>query len=175
MFRFFEGLVDPYAPYEETDTPPTRLYPFLRAYAEPFMRVFWITALVSGIIAFVEIWLLGYLGRLVDVLTDGTPAQVWADHGTEFIVVAILILTVRPAVHVFQLMLLNNTILPNFGTLVRWRAHRHVLRQSVGSRMILQAALPTGSCRHRPQRVKLFFNCLMRLHLPSPILSRRRF
>jgi ABC-type multidrug transport system, ATPase and permease components len=33
---------------------------------------------------------------------------------------------------VLQVMLLNNTILPNFGTLVRWRAHRHVLRQSVG-------------------------------------------
>ena len=132
MFRFFEGLVDPYVPYEETDTPPTRLYPFLRAYAEPFMKIFWITGLVSIVIAFVEIWLLGYLGRLVDVLADGTPAQVWADHGTEFIVVALLIMTIRPAIHVLQVMLLNNTILPNFGTLVRWRAHRHVLRQSVG-------------------------------------------
>lgn len=132
MFRFFEGLVDPYVPYEETDTPPKRLYPFLRAYAEPFIRVFWITGIVSVIIAITEIWLLGYLGRLVDILTAGTPAQVWADSGTEFLVVAFLILTIRPAVHVFQVMLLNNTILPNFGTLVRWRAHRHVLRQSVG-------------------------------------------
>ena len=132
MFRFFEGLVDPYVPYEETDTPPKRLYPFLRAYAEPFIRVFWITGIVSVIIAITEIWLLGYLGRLVDILTAGTPAQVWDDSGTEFLVVAFLILTIRPALHVFQVMLLNNTILPNFGTLVRWRAHRHVLRQSVG-------------------------------------------
>ena len=132
MFRFFEGLVDPYVEYEETDTPPKRLYPFLRAYAEPFIRVFWITGIVSVIIAITEIWLLGYLGRLVDILTAGTPAQVWADSGTEFLVVAFLILTIRPAVHVFQVLLLNNTILPNFGTLVRWRAHRHVLRQSVG-------------------------------------------
>ena len=132
MFRFFEGLVDPYVEYEETDTPPKRLYPFLRAYAEPFMRVFWITGIVSVVIAITEIWLLCYLGRLVDILTAGTPAQVWAESGTEFLVVAFLILTIRPAVHVFQVMLLNNTILPNFGTLVRWRAHRHVLRQSVG-------------------------------------------
>ena len=132
MFRFFEGLVDPYVEYEETDTPPKRLYPFLRAYAEPFMRVFWITGIVSVVIAITEIWLLGYLGRLVDILTAGTPAQVWAESGTEFLAVAFLILTIRPAVHVFQVMLLNNTILPNFGTLVRWRAHRHVLRQSVG-------------------------------------------
>ena len=76
MFRFFEGLVDPYVEYEETDTPPKRLYPFLLAYAEPFIRVFWITGIVSVIIAITEIWLLGYLGRLVDILTAGTPAQV---------------------------------------------------------------------------------------------------
>jgi ATP-binding cassette, subfamily B, multidrug efflux pump len=28
--------------------------------------------------------------------------------------------------------LLHNTILPNFGTMIRWRAHAHVLRQPVG-------------------------------------------
>ncbi|MEL6684354.1 MAG: ABC transporter ATP-binding protein [Pseudomonadota bacterium] len=132
MFRFFEGLVDPYVPYKETDTPPKRLYPFLRDYAEPFKAVFWVTGITAIIIAIVEIWLLGYLGRLIDILSGGTPAQVWAQSGAEFILVAVLILTLRPAVHMLQIMLLNNTILPNFGTLVRWRAHRHVLRQSVG-------------------------------------------
>ena len=132
MFRFFEGLVDPYVTYEESDTPPKRLYPFLRAYAEPFKNVFWITGIASVVIAIVEIWLISYLGRLVDILSDGTPAEVWAESGLEFILVAVFILTLRPALHVGQVMLLNNTILPNFGTLVRWRAHRHVLRQSVG-------------------------------------------
>ncbi len=132
MFRFFEKLVDPYITYRDNDTPPTRLYPFLRAYAEPFMGVFYVTAALSIIVAGVEIWLISYLGRLIDILSDGTPAQVWAQSGTELILVALFILTLRPAVHVLQVMLLNNTILPNFGTLVRWRAHRHVLRQSVG-------------------------------------------
>ena len=69
---------------------------------------------------------------MIDILQSGTPSEVWADSGTELILVALFILTLRPAVHVLQVMLLNNTILPNFGTLVRWRAHRHVLRQSVG-------------------------------------------
>ena len=132
MFRWFEGLVDPYVPYKESDTPPKRLYPFLRAYAEPFKKVFWVTGISAVIIAVIEIWLLSYLGRLVDILTGGTPAQVWAESGGEFLLVAFLILTIRPAFHMLQILLLNNTILPNFGTLVRWRAHRHVLRQSVG-------------------------------------------
>ncbi len=132
MFRWFEGLVDPYLPYKENDTPPKRLYPFLRAYAEPFKKVFWVTGISAIIIAMIEIWLLSYLGRLVDILGGGTPAQVWAESGAEFLLVAFLILTIRPAFHMLQILLLNNTILPNFGTLVRWRAHRHVLRQSVG-------------------------------------------
>ena len=132
MFRFFEGLVDPYVPYKESDTPPKRLYPFLREYAEPFKKVFWITGITAVLVAIIEIWLLGYLGRLVDILTEGTPVQVWADNGAEFILVAVLILTMRPLFQMLQIVLLNNTILPNFGTLVRWRAHKHVLRQSVG-------------------------------------------
>ncbi len=132
MFRFFEGLVDPYTAYQETDTPPKRLYPFLRNYAEPFKGVLLITGVMSLVIAGIEIWLLGYVGRLVDTLSSGSPAEVWARYGVEFILVAVFILTLRPATHIFQVMLLNNTIMPNFATLVRWRAHKHVLRQSVG-------------------------------------------
>lgn len=132
MFRWFEGLVDPYTTYQETDTPPKRLYPFLRIYAEPFKWVLLVTAIGSVVIAGVEIWLLGYVGRLVDTLSSGAPAEVWARHGFEFILVALFILTVRPILHIAQVMLLHQTILPNFTTLVRWRAHRHVLRQSVG-------------------------------------------
>ena len=132
MFRFFEGLVDPYVKYEESDTPPQRLYPFLREYAEPFIKIFWITGIASVVIAIIEVWLIAYLGRLVDILSDGTPAEVWARSGMEFILVAVFVLTLRPAIHIGQVMLLNNSILPNFGTLVRWRAHKHVLRQSVG-------------------------------------------
>jgi len=132
MFRFFEGLVDPYTPYQETDHPPQKLWPFLRAYAEPFRGVFWVAGAMSVVVAIIEVWLLAYLGRLVDGLSTTQPGDYWAEYGGELTVVAILILTVRPALQVFQVGLLNNSILPNFGTLVRWRAHRQVLRQSVG-------------------------------------------
>ena len=132
MFRFFENLVDPYVLYAETDRPPTRLWPFMRAYAVPFHRVFALTAVMSVIVAAVEVWLIGYLGRLVDTLSATTPGEVWAIHGTELLLVALFIILVRPALQALDVLLLNNAIMPNFGTLIRWRAHRHVLRQSVG-------------------------------------------
>ena len=118
MFRFFERLVDPYAAYAETDTPPQKLWPFMLEYSRPFKRVFWMAGIMSLVVAAGEIWLIGYMGRLVDLL-QGDPAQVWARHGTEFIIVALIILFLRPVLQGLDVLLLNNTILPNFGTLIR--------------------------------------------------------
>lgn len=132
MFRFFESLVDPYTPYQETDTPPQRLWPFLRDYTRPFRPIFALAALTSVIVASIEIVLLWYLGRVVDVLSTGTPEAVWDTYGTELIVAALFLLLLRPAVQGVNTALLNNALIPNIGTLVRWRAHRQVLRQSVG-------------------------------------------
>ena len=131
MFRFFESLIDPYCDYPQEDRPPTRLWPFLRAYARPFRRVFLWAALLSVVVAGIEVWLIYYMGRVVDLL-GGSPAQVWAEHGLELVLVALFILVLRPLIQLLDVLVLNNAILPNFGTLIRWRAHKHVLRQSVG-------------------------------------------
>jgi len=132
MFRFFETLVDPYQPYPQADTPPRGLWPFLREYVLPFRKVFAVTALVSLLVASGDIALIWYVGRLVDLLTTGAPAEVLASHGWEFVTVALIIALVRPMISGTGTALLHNTILPNFGTMIRWRAHRHVLRQPVG-------------------------------------------
>ena len=131
MFRFFENLIDPYEDYPETDTPPRKLWPFLRDYARPFKTVFILTAIMSAIVAAVEVGLIYYMGRVVDLLGDD-PALVWQNHGTEFILIGLFVVFLRPLLHGLDVLLLNNAIIPNFGTLIRWRAHRQVLRQSVG-------------------------------------------
>lgn len=131
MFRFFENLIDPFCDYTENDTPPVRLWPFIRSYCKPFKSIFVLTALMSVVVAAIEVGLIYYMGRVVDLMS-GTPAQVWEQHGTELILVAVFILFLRPVLQLLDVVLLNNAILPNFGTLIRWRAHKHVLRQSVG-------------------------------------------
>ncbi|GFE49331.1 multidrug ABC transporter ATP-binding protein [Roseobacter cerasinus] len=131
MFRFFERLVDPYCDYTETNTPPQRLWPFFLQYSKPFKRVFVLAGIMSVVVAAIEIWLIFYMGRVVDLL-DGEPATVWDRYGTELILVALFILTARPLLQAIDVALLNNAILPNFATMIRWRAHRQVLRQSVG-------------------------------------------
>ncbi len=131
MFRYFENLVDPYAPYAQTDRPPQKLLPFLMGFARPFRGVFIAATLLSIVVAAVEVGLIGVMGWVVDTLS-GDPAQVWADHGLALIGLAVFVLLIRPVIQALDVLVLNNAIMPNFGTIIRWRAHSHVMRQSVG-------------------------------------------
>jgi ABC-type multidrug transport system, ATPase and permease components len=132
VFKFFENLVDPYAAYPEEDAPPRRLWRFMGVYMRPFRRVFAVAGVFSVVVAFMEIGLLWYLGRLVDLFETAGPQAFWSEHGLEMLAAALFLLFLRPLIQVFSVSLLNNTIVPNFAALIRWRAHRHVLRQSVG-------------------------------------------
>ena len=132
MFSFFERLVDPYGPYEQTDTPPRKMWPFLKQYIAPFRGVFAITAILSVVSAFADVAMIWYVGRLVDLLASMGPTEVWASYGAEILWVGAAVLILRPILLVANVALLHNTILPNFGTMIRWRAHSHVIRQPVG-------------------------------------------
>ncbi|MGY3438472.1 MULTISPECIES: ABC transporter ATP-binding protein [unclassified Marinovum] len=131
MFKYFENLVDPYCDYQISDHPPQKLWPFLWQYSQPFKRVFLIAGLLSVVVASIEIGMIWAMGWVVDILS-GTPDQVWADHGNWLIALALFLLVLRPVLQALDVAVLNNAILPNFGTLIRFRAHAHVLRQSVG-------------------------------------------
>jgi ATP-binding cassette, subfamily B, multidrug efflux pump len=132
LFRFFENLVDPFEPYAQTDKMPDRLWPFLKGFSKPFRGIFFATGLVSIIVAAVEVWLIAYLGQLVDEMSQATPEAFWRDNGSELVLVALFILFLRPLLGVLHVLFINNTIMVNYGTLIRWRVHRQVLRQSVG-------------------------------------------
>lgn len=132
MFRLFENLVDPYAPYAEDDVPPNRLWPFLKSYLVPFRKVIALNAITASATAAAEVGLIYYLGRLVDLLSTKTPAEFWAVHKTELVLVLIFILLIRPLIETLDTALIKNAIQPNVAGLGRWRAYRHVLRQPVG-------------------------------------------
>ncbi|QUJ76205.1 ABC transporter ATP-binding protein [Sulfitobacter albidus] len=131
MLRFFENLIDPYCDYPAEDRPPQRLFPFFMGYSKPFRGVFIATGVMSIIVAAIEVGLIYYMGRVVDLLEQG-PQVVWDTYGAELIAVAVFIVFLRPILQGLDVALINNAIMPNFGTLIRWRAHRQVLRQSVG-------------------------------------------
>ncbi|HEV7278255.1 MAG TPA: ABC transporter ATP-binding protein [Devosiaceae bacterium] len=131
MFRRFESLVDPFLPYVER-TPPASLWAFLKDHLRPLRHVMALSLLFSLIGAAIEVWLIGYAGRLVDTLGETAPDELWARHGLELAAVAALVLVARPLAGFVRESLDDVAFRPSAVTLIRWRSHRHVLRQSVG-------------------------------------------
>lgn len=132
MFRFFENLVDPYTPYDDADSPPSTLFRFLNEYLKPLRLVLVLIVILTTFVGIIEIVLIYFAGRIVDLLGESSPTLIFADHGLEFLLLTGFVLVVRPVIQVLDAALLNQSLMPNFGTLIRWRSHRHVLRQSVG-------------------------------------------
>ncbi|MEX2519155.1 MAG: ABC transporter ATP-binding protein [Paracoccaceae bacterium] len=132
MFRFFETLVDPFQDYDADAPAPKRLWPFMLRYLAPFRKLLVLATIFTAIGTLIEIGLIWYVGRVVDLLSGTEREAFFAAHGFELALVGFGVLVLRPALHFLDIALLNQGLMPNLGTLVRWRAHRRMLRQSVG-------------------------------------------
>jgi ATP-binding cassette subfamily B multidrug efflux pump len=131
MFGRFSTLADPFQPLADVP-PPADIWPFLVQHLKPLAPVIAMSLVLTVIGAGIEVWLIGYAGTLVDTLAATSPAELWARHGLELLVVAAIVLIGRPLAGVLREGLDDIAFRPNAETLIRWRAHRHILRQSVG-------------------------------------------
>jgi ATP-binding cassette subfamily B multidrug efflux pump len=131
VLGLFENPVDPFAGAAERP-PAAGVRRFLLEEFRPLRPV--IVAAVATTIAgaAIEVWLIGYAGRLVDTLAAGSPAELWARHGVALTAVALFVLIVRPLVSAVGEALDDIAFRANARPLARWRAHRYVSRQSVG-------------------------------------------
>ena len=95
MYRFFENLVNPFAPFDEA-TPPKTLWAYLKTQFGPFRKWMAVMALSGIIVALMETGLIFYSGRLIDLLSNTTPGTLIETHGTELLLVGLFVLTLRP-------------------------------------------------------------------------------
>ena len=130
LFRRIEGMVDPFAPYPDV-TPDKRALHYVLDHLRPFRRVMAEAAVIGAIVAVLELGLIWYAGRLVDLMAAG-PATFWADHGAEVLLAALVLLLIRPIAVALNAAILFTGISTNMIPQVRWRAHRHMLGQPVG-------------------------------------------
>ena len=130
IFDRIEGLVDPFAPYPQT-TPHKSPVRFVLSHLGPFRRVMiWANGMGTAV-AVLELGLIWYAGRMVDLMTAG-PATFWAQNGAEVALAAIILLLLRPVTLAVNAALLFAGVSTNMLVQVRWRAHQHMLGQPVG-------------------------------------------
>ncbi|WP_133489222.1 ABC transporter ATP-binding protein [Aliiroseovarius marinus] len=131
MFRFFENLIDPFRPSSD-DTPPAKLWPYLKSQYDGFGRLMAFMAMSGVIVALIETSLIFYSGRVIDLMDGSTTDSFFASHGVELLLAALFILFLRPATIGLNHLLLEQTLVGNLHDQVRWRAHKHLLGQSMG-------------------------------------------
>ncbi|WP_432842071.1 ABC transporter ATP-binding protein [Dactylosporangium sp. CA-092794] len=127
MFR----SVDPFRP-AVAEAPPATVPRYLRHLLRPLCGVVAASLTLAVVNAAIDLWLIAYAGRLVDLLGAGSPGTFWTGHGRELLGAAALVLLVRPVTHLLREAIDDIALKPHALTLTTWRAHRYVSRQSVG-------------------------------------------
>ncbi|WP_371169374.1 ABC transporter ATP-binding protein [Aliiroseovarius sp. 2305UL8-7] len=131
MFRYFENLVDPFTTGDNR-TPAKQLWPFFKSQFQPFRKLMIWMALTGVVVALIETGLIFYTGHVVDLMDASTPDSFWKTNGLELLLAALFIIFLRPVAITANHFLLEQTLAGNMQEQVRWRAHRHMLGQSLG-------------------------------------------
>ncbi|MAM62811.1 ABC transporter ATP-binding protein [Maritimibacter sp. UBA3975] len=131
MFRFFENLVDPFTRFRAR-TPPGRIWPYVRSHLVNFRgQLLWL-ALTGMLVAVIETGVIAYTGRVVDLMEAAGPEGILRSHGWELALAAFVVMAVRPVAILVSRLFLEQTLVGNMQDQVRWRAHKHLLGQSMG-------------------------------------------
>lgn len=134
LFRYFTSaalnLARPYA--GEGPAPSAQVFRYLSAHVEPLKRVLGMSLIVTVCAAAIDVWLISYIGRLIDVLAASSVDTFWEVHSTSLLAAAGMLLVLKPLSQLARHAVNDIGLQCNAATLVRWRAHDHLSKQSVG-------------------------------------------
>ncbi|HWJ86655.1 MAG TPA: ABC transporter ATP-binding protein [Pelagibacterium sp.] len=130
MFRWFESLLNPYPP-RQPEQPPKSLLAFCLHYMEGVKLPLAIMAVLSTLVALAEIALFGFLGNVIDWLSQANKETFLADEGVTLFWMGLFVLVVVPSLVLVSNLVIHQTLLGNFPQRIRWMAHRYLIRQSM--------------------------------------------
>ena len=131
MLSFFEKIIKPF-PSEEPIQPPKGIYAFCRHYSHGMEIPLILMSLLTATVAVLEVSLFGFMGELVEWLATKDPATLWQEEGKTLITMGAIVLIALPALVFLQAAVVHQTLLGNYPMVIRWLAHRYLLKQSLG-------------------------------------------
>lgn len=131
IFQRFEAKIEAY-PADAPTQPPGTLWGFTLHFARPVLP--WLLAMsgISVLFAAIEIILIGYLGTLVNRMSELGPERFLSEEGGRLMGMAGLQLVALPLLSVLGALVMYQVIMGNFPQRIRWQAHRWILGQSMG-------------------------------------------
>jgi len=131
VFTFFEKLLEPF-PAQIATRPPATLFAFCLHYTRGVWPWLFLMAFLVAVVSVLEVLLFGFLGNLVDWLTNADKNNFLENEGSKLFWVAIIIVVVLPLVSAIYSIVMHQTVLGNYPMRIRWLAHRYLLHQSFG-------------------------------------------
>ena len=129
LFQRFESLIAAY-PDALPPPPPQRFLAFVWECTRGLRGMLLALTLTSALIGGFEAVLFSMMAYVLDLLAATPPAQLWAQHGGSFAVMASVLAVSIVAVALYALLKYQGLFV-NFPMRLRWTFHRQLLEQSM--------------------------------------------
>ena len=86
---------------------------------------------LTASLAVLEVMLFGFMGRLVDWLSEKDPQTFLAEESTTLWMMTLVLLVAMPLLTLLHTVITHQTLLGNYPMAIRWKAHRYLLKQSL--------------------------------------------
>lgn len=131
MFSFFEKLIKPF-PIQEPKQPPKGVFAFCRHYSRGIEIPLILMTVLTAALAMLEVSLFSFMGDLVDWLATEDRETFWLEKREALLTMAVIVLIVLPTLVLLHAAIVHQTLLGNYPMVIRWLAHRYLLKQSLG-------------------------------------------
>jgi len=155
MFSWFEKRLDPF-PAAEPVEPPKTLVAFCVHYTRGAWPYIILDAILVAAIAFAEVWMFGFLGRIVDWLSAQNRETFLQTESWKLAGMAFIVLFALPGTVWVHSLLNQQTLMGNYPMRIRWQVHRYLLKQSMAfyqdefagriATKLMQTALAVREC-----------------------------
>ncbi len=129
MFAVFERLLKA-TDSPERPVPPPGLVAFYWFYAKQAKALFAGLFVTGFMVALLDAMVPIFIGRIVTLITESKPDELFARFWPILLAMALVILVVRPLTFFTQNLLANQAIAANVTNRIRWQNHWYVVRQS---------------------------------------------
>ncbi|MEH6490992.1 ABC transporter ATP-binding protein [Halopseudomonas sp.] len=155
MFRWFENRLNPF-PAEEPTEPPRTLLAFCLHYTKGAWPYLILASILMAGIAITEVWLFGFLGSIVDWLSEQNRETFLQTERWKLAGMAFVVLIALPLLIFSNSLLTHQTLMGNYPMRIRWMVHRYLLKQSMAfyqdefagriATKLMQTALAVREC-----------------------------
>lgn len=110
--------------------PPPKLLAFYWHYTRQVRGLVLLLLTVSLATALLDVMIPIFMGRIIGLISQKHPAELFHDHWTYLLCIALVLTLLRPFTFLCQNLVSNQILTPGLTNLTRWQSHWHIVRQS---------------------------------------------